>query len=549
MRAWTWNQAKGLPLKLTHIEIENFRCFESFSLDLGGDTALVIAPNGGGKTSLLEAIAKGSGLSRTASREDFFDLRTPIEIVLTIAGIPTEAAGIFADQTQFGGGPPTIKIGMRATWDGEEQELEVVHGFPDSGWTRATRAQRDALSVLWLPAHRDPTRSLQIVGSTSVLAKLVATLPLDQPLETAADTLDQAAGDLAAAQPLTDLLRAAEGELGQILPDATVGDFQFTPGATTDDDLLRQLELLLSGGAAGTAIPISRQSSGLAQLALFAFGLRALVDQRPDVLLLLDEPELSLHPHAQRALASRLREEAGQALIATHSSNILDRADPRHVVRLKETANGVQPATAGAITDAEAARLMRISDPRTAEAFFARRAIMVEGESDHVAVRALADRLGRNLDSEGISLISLEGAGSFGAFFTLLGPAGLDIPLGGLCDADHESAWRQVLIDAGLALADATAMANAGFFVCQADLEDEFFNALGVAGVEAALRAAGDGSAYDSFAAQPTQTGSNEEILRRYVDKHKVRSAPALVDALTLDANVPGPLNDLLAHA
>lgn len=536
-------------MKLRRIEIENFRCFQSFSLDLDGRTALVIAPNGGGKTSLLEAVAKGCGLSRTTSREDFLDPSRPIEIVLTIAGIPAEAAGTFADHTQFGGGPPTIRIGMRATWEDEEQELEVVHGFPDRGWTRATRAQRDALSVLWLPAHRDPARSLQLVGATSVLAKLVATLILDQSLATAADALEQAAQDLAGAQPLADLLQAASGELGQMLPGVATGDFRLTPGATTHDDLLRQLELLLSGGVTRTFIPIGRQSSGLAQLALFAFVLCALAHQGEDLLLLVDEPELSLHPHAQRALALRLRAEAGQALIATHSSNVLDRADPRHVVRLKAATSGVQSATPGAITDAEAARLTRISDPRTAEAFFATRVIIVEGESDHAAVRTLADRLGRNLDAEGVSLISLEGAGSFGTFFALLGPAGLDIPVVGICDADHESTWRGSLAAAGLSVPDATAMGAAGFFVCRADLEDEFFSALGVAGVEAALRAAGDGAAYDTFAAQPTQTGSTEETLRRYVDKHKVRCAPILVDALDLGSNVPAPLRELFAYA
>ncbi len=43
-------------MKLTQIEIENFRCFEKLSLDLHPELTVLIAPNGGGKTSILDAL-------------------------------------------------------------------------------------------------------------------------------------------------------------------------------------------------------------------------------------------------------------------------------------------------------------------------------------------------------------------------------------------------------------------------------------------------------------------------------------------------------------
>lgn len=535
-------------MKIRKIEITNFRCFKQFTLELHGESAFFVAPNGGGKSSLLEAIAKGCGANRVVRREDFADLGEPIEVALTIEGIPSAAAGIFADHTTFGGGPPVLRVGLRATWDEEEQELVVTHGFPDRGWNPSTRAQREVFPVLWLPAFRDPARSLQIFGGSSVLADLIARLDLSDDLKDAATELDQAARALADAEPLAGLLRSAASELDHLSSHRDDSSFELAPVARTDEDILRQLELLLSDGTAPSALAIGRQSSGLAQLAVFAFVLKALSQEHSEFLLLVDEPEISLHPHAQRALASRLRQTAEQTLIATHSSNVLDQADPRRVVRLKDSEDGVAPASAAAISDADAARLVRISDPRTAEAFFARHVLIVEGESDQVAVRTLAERLGRDLDAEGISVVSLEGAGSFATFFALLGPTGLDIPLAGLCDADHQHAWSKVLTAAGLAATDATAMAAVGFFVCRNDLEDEFFNALGPDAVEVALRAGGDGAALDKFTDQPSQEGSREEKLRRYIDKNKVRSAPALVDALELSAGVPQPLKDLLSY-
>jgi predicted ATPase len=536
-------------MKLRKVEIENFRCFQSFALELGGESAFLVAPNGGGKSSFLEAVAKGCGVTRSMRREDFADLSKPLEVVLTIQGIPAEAAGIFADHTTFSGGPPVLRIGLRATWDDEEQELDVVHGFPDRGWAPSTRAQREVFPVLWLPAHRDPARSLQMAGGSSVLSGLVATLNLADDLETATEGLKQVAEELAAAEPLTQLLHTADAELNRLSSHENGSSFDLASAAGADDDILRQLELVLSDGKTPSARPVGRQSSGLAQLALFAFVLRALNEKNSEFLLLMDEPELSLHPHAQRALSARLKETAEQTLIATHSSNVLDQADPRRVVRLRESTDGVEPASAGDIGDTDASRLVRISDPRTAEAFFARRVLIVEGESDQVAVRAFAQRMERNLDAEGISVISLEGAGSFATFFSLLGPEGLDLPLSGLCDADHASSWQGVLASTDPLVADTSAMEERGFFVCHNDLEDEFFRSLGLSGVEAALRSAGDGQALDRFIEQPSQDGSKEERLRRYVDRNKVRSAAALIDALHLDTSDPRPLQDLLAYA
>jgi predicted ATPase len=532
---------------LRRVEIKNFRCFTEFELDLDEAGCYFVAANGGGKSSLLEAIAMGCGVARRFEKTDFAELEAPLEILLTVSNLPAEAAGILADETQFGGGAPTLTVGVRVTWDEIEQELEVTHGFPNAAWRRSTRAQREALTLIWLPADRDPGRSLLLGGTSSVLAELVRGLDLSNDLDTAADSIRDAAESLAAAAPLRSLLSDASHELGRLITTKADDSFALAPVATGEEELLRQIELLLSGGAAGKPLPVPRQSSGLAQLGLFAFVLRAISMGDSQILLLADEPELSLHPHAQRALAGRLHDASSQVLIATHSSNVLDRADPRRVVRLRSTNAGVKPARAGAISETQANRLMRISDPRTAEAFFAESVILVEGESDLITVRALAERLGRDLDAEGVSVISLEGAGSFSSFLELLGPDGLQLRLRGLCDFDHAASWRATLERAGIPTADLDEMNSAGFFICERDLEDEMFATLGASAVEDALRTASLGSRFDQFAAQPSQTGNRSEQLQRFLTKNKVKSAPALVDALALD-NLPRPLEGLLAN-
>src|SRR4051794_12317355 len=148
-------------MNLQNVRIKNFRCFEDFSLDLAGESGLVIAPNGGGKTSLLDAIAKAYGRASGVSRQDFRSLDDQIEITATLGGFTAADQGTFPDELDFSG-PPTLHVGFRATWDEDEEEVDTLYGFPDRAWVRASRRQRDALALNWLPAPRDAGRALQI---------------------------------------------------------------------------------------------------------------------------------------------------------------------------------------------------------------------------------------------------------------------------------------------------------------------------------------------------------------------------------------------------
>ena len=48
-------------MKLEKINIENFRCFDKFTLDLHPELTVLIAPNGVGKTALLDAARASVG--------------------------------------------------------------------------------------------------------------------------------------------------------------------------------------------------------------------------------------------------------------------------------------------------------------------------------------------------------------------------------------------------------------------------------------------------------------------------------------------------------
>jgi len=181
-----------------------------------------------------------------------------------------------------------------------------------------------------------------------------------------------------------------------------------------------------------------------------------------------------------------------------------------------------------------------------------RAVILVEGMSDQAALEALAERRGRTLGTQGISIVHMGGATSIGRFLGLFGPHGLDVRLAGLCDAAEEGYFRCALeragLGSGLSRADMEAL---GFYVCAADLEDELIRALGAASVEEIIQGQGEIRSFRIFQKQPAQQGqSPERQLHRFMGTRsgrKSRYARLLVAALDL-TRVPRPLDRVLAH-
>lgn len=181
-----------------------------------------------------------------------------------------------------------------------------------------------------------------------------------------------------------------------------------------------------------------------------------------------------------------------------------------------------------------------------------RTVVLVEGMSDQCALEALAERRGRNLAAEGISIVSMGGATAVGRYLEHYGPKGLDLRLAGLCDAGEEHKFRRGLeraeLGSNLTRADMEAL---GFYVCVADLEDELIRALGARSVEQVIEAQGELRSFRTLQRQPAQQGwTNERQLRRFMGSRggrKIHYARVLVDELDL-AQVPPPLDRLLAH-
>jgi hypothetical protein len=181
-----------------------------------------------------------------------------------------------------------------------------------------------------------------------------------------------------------------------------------------------------------------------------------------------------------------------------------------------------------------------------------RTVLLVEGSSDRVAVETLAARRGRDLEAEGVAVVSIEGAGNIRAALDRFGPQGLGVEVTGLYDAGEEEWFRRALEHAGLGSGlGRPELERLGFFVCVDDLEDELIRALGAAAVEAVVAEQGELRPFRTLQKQPAQRGwTIEAQLKRFLGTHsgrKARYAEALVQALDLD-RAPRPLDLVLAR-
>lgn len=170
-----------------------------------------------------------------------------------------------------------------------------------------------------------------------------------------------------------------------------------------------------------------------------------------------------------------------------------------------------------------------------------RSVVLVEGPSDAAAVQALAQRLGHDLEAEGVSVVPIGGYGNLRRFVEQY----RGVRLAGLYDAPEERHVRRALAGAGFDGADLEAL---GFYACDVNLEDELTRALGPAAMEKLLEAQGELRAFRTYQKQPAHREEPIEVqLRGFLWNRKLRYGVLIVETLDLD-RIPRPLAGVLAH-
>lgn len=177
--------------------------------------------------------------------------------------------------------------------------------------------------------------------------------------------------------------------------------------------------------------------------------------------------------------------------------------------------------------------------------------VLVEGESDAAAVRALAVLVGCDLRLHDIQVKSAAGVTNFSRELAGFLRAHPGAGFCGMYDAADEWHARRALANAGVPDAAQQPLEAFGFFACVADLEDELIRALGPQAVERVIEAEGELDSFRRFQAMPQHRASPvHQQLRRFLGTRatrKIRCAQRLVEALD-PARLPRPFAQLAAR-
>jgi energy-coupling factor transporter ATP-binding protein EcfA2 len=133
--------------------------------------------------------------------------------------------------------------------------------------------------------------------------------------------------------------------------------------------------------------------------------------QRPEILL-VEEPEIHLHPALETSMMSYLKKisENSQVFITTHSTNFLDTADMRNTYLV--TKNGSTNVQLLNLDDAEA-RIPQELGIRLSSLFMFDRLVLVEGPSDEAVLRQIANTLKVDFSQSNVGFVSMGGARNF----------------------------------------------------------------------------------------------------------------------------------------
>ena len=364
-------------MRITRIEIENFRSIRHLVVNLG-DTTVFVGPNNAGKTAILDALRIAStrrwGQRGTGFSEYDVHLADDMADPKASSGVRIE---LRADESEPGEWPDriaadlgdivqldpiaerrSVTLSMRCAWSEETSAFEPSWDFIDA--RREPLAGRSArrvnierfwryLPVFYLGALRDvgdefTPRSSQFWG------RLLKALDIPPGLESRAlRVLDLLNRRLLKADPrLAEIAKTLSGATRIAARDRDGGlNLRMVPLKTWD--LLSRAEIILRNEPKLPWLPLRHQGQGIQSLSVI-FLFQAFVDQLlhelyepgSEPVLALEEPETHLHPQAVRTLWSHVSTLPGQKIVTTHSPYFVQNVPFRDLRLVRLTANGTE---------------------------------------------------------------------------------------------------------------------------------------------------------------------------------------------------------------
>jgi putative ATP-dependent endonuclease of OLD family len=189
----------------------------------------------------------------------------------------------------------------------------------------------------------------------------------------------------------------------------------------------------------GSSFLVSAASSGERELLTYLFAIFALNVR--DALIVVDEPELHLHPQWQQTLLvlfTRLAVKTGnQFLLATHSPTFVAPQSIQYVSRVYSESQKSRLVRLNSTALPDERHLFNIVNSQNNERiFFSDRVVLVEGLSDRIVVERVLDLHGRAQPGRSnVEVVAVGGKGLFDAYAAMLNAC--RIPFAVIADQDY----------------------------------------------------------------------------------------------------------------
>jgi len=483
-------------MRITNLHIENFRSIQDLTLCPSQITALV-GPNNAGKSNILLAIQKvigrdwlsvgqfdesdvyGLDNNRDVTIELSFDpaleylkfvkanpvrIRT-LNFTYTRYKIGEKAGQRRLEQKCFdaNGRPPMVPV--KAPQKDGENKLQPLVNIPQEvresipliyiGTNRSLQnhlpsARYSLLRQLFEDINRDFHDPSHIVKVKQADGK-TKDIPKSEWFNTLMTKIMNLLRTDAFVKLETDIKCNALQQLG-FDPDVDTDklDFFFSPFDTMD--FYKTLELKVREH--GYEINATELGEGF-QNAIVLSILQAFEEnKKKGAILLIEEPEMFLHPQMQRTLYKTLRKigETNQIIYTTHSPQFVTVPEYNDILVIRKDEEGTHAVPSSLPTNAKRKeKLIKELDPERNEMFFATRLLLVEGDTEKLALPEYAKRLGIDLDRKGSSIVEVGGKRNLPEFADIASSFGIptgilyDIDSSEIQDTDEEEEFNEAL--------------------------------------------------------------------------------------------------------
>ncbi len=421
-------------MKLARLEISNYRSIKQLDMDFGAST-IIVGKNNTGKSNILRAIdiVLGERFFKP-TKNDFFDgdeTRT-IQIILHFDDFTDEEINEITskikypcyvehnyyraiDYTGFLYATRSARLEIEMSNVGLEKKLYLGGVYYKY---LSTELKNAIITSVHIPSVRDHTQILKTTDY-SFLGKLLAKL-YDGADATKKTELNQKLSE--GNDVCNDIFLKYQNRLNEI-SSAIISHngvkFSFLPSNPRES--YRKLEILLDDGI---ETGLDFKGSGIQSVIIISlFKLYSEV-KAGQALILIEEPELFLHPHANRHMASVLKDfctsEGVQLIITTHSPQYLLDRDISEIVLVRKVGKetSVKRAT-GAIDEV---KLKKELSESNLELFFSEKVVLVEGQSDKIMLQAFAKSIDDkfDFDAKNIGVIETGSKANLDIFIDLL---------------------------------------------------------------------------------------------------------------------------------